>query len=41
MYLPEELAELEDLKGRKNINLTDRDVRFMKMRQGFLPACNA
>ncbi len=32
---------LGDLKGRKNINLTDRDARFMKMRQGFLPAYNA
>ncbi len=35
------MDELEDLKGRKNINLTDRDARFMKMRQGFLPAYNA
>ncbi len=35
------MAELEDLKGRKNINLTDRDARFMKMRQGFWPAYNA
>ncbi len=35
------MEELEDLKGRKNINLTDRDARFMKMRQGFLPAYNA
>ena len=33
--------QLEGLKGRKNINLTDRDARFMKMRQGFLPAYNA
>ena len=32
------MDELEDLKGRKNINLTDRNARFMKMRQGFLPA---
>ena len=30
-----------DLKGRKNINLTDHDARFMKTRQGFLPAYNA
>ena len=35
------MNELEDLKGRKSINLTDRDARFMKMRQGFLPAYNA
>ena len=35
------MDELEDLKGRKSINLTDRDARFMKMRQGFLPAYNA
>ena len=35
------IDELEDLKVRKNINLTDRDARFMKMRQGFLPAYNA
>ena len=35
------MDELEDLKGRKNINLTDRNARFMKMRQGFLPAYNA
>ena len=35
------MEELEDQKGRKNINLTDRDARFMKMRQGFLPAYNA
>ncbi len=35
------MDELENLKGRKNINLTDWDARFMKMRHGFLPACNA
>ena len=35
------MDELEDLKGRKSINLTDRDARFMKMRHGFLPAYNA
>ena len=35
------MDELEDLKIRKNINLTDRDARFMIMRQGFLPAYNA
>ena len=35
------MDELEDLKGRKSVNLTDRDARFMKMRQGFLPAYNA
>ena len=35
------MDELEDLKGRKSINLTDRDARFMKMRPGFLPAYNA
>ena len=35
------MDELEGLKGRKSINLTDRDARFMKMRQGFLPAYNA
>ena len=35
------MDELEGLKGRKNINLTDRDARFMKMKQGFLPAYNA
>ena len=35
------MDELEDLKGRKSINLTDRDARFMKMRQGFLPAYKA
>ena len=35
------MDELEGLKGRKSINLTDRDTRFMKMKQGFLPAYNA
>ena len=35
------MDELEDLKGRKDINLTDHDARFMKTRQGFLPAYNA
>ena len=35
------MDELEDLRGRKNINLTDRDARFMIMRQGFLPGYNA
>ena len=35
------MEELEGLKGRKNINLTDHDARFMKTRQGFLPAYNA
>ena len=35
------MEELEDQKGRKNINLTDQDARFMKMRHGFLPAYNA
>ena len=35
------MEELEDQKGRKNINLTDQDARFMKMKQGFLPAYNA
>ena len=40
------MEELEDQKGRKNINLTDQDLtdqdaRFMKMRQGFLPDYNA
>ena len=35
------MDQLEGLKGRKSINLTDRDARFMKMRQGFLPACYA
>ena len=34
------MNELEDLKGRKNINLTDRDARLMKMKQGFLSAYN-
>jgi len=34
------MNEMEDLKGRKNINLTDRDARLMKMKQGFLPAYN-
>ena len=32
---------MEDPKGRKSINLTDQDARFMKMRQGFSPAYNA
>ena len=32
---------LEAQKGRKNINLTNQDARFMKMRQGLLPAYNA
>ena len=35
------MEELEGRKGQKSINLTDRDARFMKMRQGFLPAYNA
>ena len=35
------MDELEGLKGRKNINLTDRDARFMKMKQGSLTAYNA
>lgn len=35
------MEELEDQKGRKSINLTDQDARFMKMRHGFLPAYNA
>ena len=35
------MKELEDQKGQKSINLTDRDARFMKMKQGFLPAYNA
>ena len=35
------MKELEEQKGRKNINLTDPDARFMKMRHGFLPAYNA
>ena len=30
------MDELQDLKGCKSVNLTDRDARFMKMRQGFL-----
>ena len=32
---------LEETKGRKSINLTDPDARFMKMRQSFFPAYNA
>ncbi len=35
------IEELEEQKGRKNINLTDQDAQFMKMRHGFLPAYNA
>ena len=35
------MEELEGHEGRKSINLTDRDARFMKMRHGFLPAYNA
>ena len=35
------MDELEDPKGRKSINLTDQDARFMKIRQGFSPAYNA
>ena len=35
------MEELEDRKGQKSINLTDRDARFMKMKQGFCPAYNA
>ena len=35
------MEELEDQKGRKDINLTDQDARFIKMRQGILPAYNA
>ena len=35
------MEELEGQEGRKSINLTDRDARFMKMRHGFLPAYNA
>ena len=34
------MEELEDRKGQKSINLTDRDARFMKMKQGFCPAYN-
>ena len=34
------MEELEDRKGQKNINLTDRDARYMKIRQTFLPAYN-
>ncbi len=35
------MEELEYRKGQKSINLTDRDARFMKMKQGFCPAYNA
>ena len=35
------MEELAEQKGRKSINLTDPDARFMKMRHGFLPAYNA
>ena len=35
------MEELEEQGGRNSINLTDKDARFMKMRQGFLPAYNA
>ena len=35
------MAELEEEKGQKSINLTDHDARFMRMWHGFLPAYNA
>ena len=35
------MEELEDRKDQKSVNLTDRDARFMKMKQGFCPAYNA
>ena len=35
------MEELEDRKGQNSINLTVRDARFMKMKQGFLPAYNS
>ena len=35
------LEELAEQKGRKSINLTDPDARFMKIRQSFFPAYNA
>ena len=35
------MDELGHPKGRKSINLTDHDARFMKTRQGSLPAYNA
>ena len=35
------MEELEDRKGRRSVNLTDQDSRFMKMRHGFWPAYNA
>ena len=34
------MEELEDRKGQKSINLTDRDARFMRMKQGFCLAYN-
>ena len=35
------MEELEGRKGQKSINLTDRDARSMKMKQGLCPAYNA
>ena len=35
------MEELEDRKSQKSINLTDRDARYMKIKQTFLPAYNA
>ena len=35
------MEELAEQKGRKSINLTDPDARFMKIRQSFFPAYNA
>lgn len=39
--LREALTELSDEDGGKGLNLTDRDARFIKTRQGIMPAYNA